>query len=316
MARSLVELLETWDAEKLQQLPRVLLQEKVMPTLFQCLIRTLQSQAIDGSWGRKGPREETAYSIITLASLLVLPLAQFFRPEIISAIDRGRTFLKTAKSLRTEYLWIEKVTYSSANLAEAYAIAALHISTIKPSLGRMVRELFSMHYKDLAEFGNRIDRGPLSKDPRRLVLASWIDGRICIPQLHKSPGKIWSPSKLGDYHEMTAFRWFLANNRNKAALSSQFLCDMIITSLQNDRLLASVDDALALASQDDKQLDSIMNAISNVVNHPRRSDCTIQEPAINESGTNGVSVQRTQKGQSCCGRLAEWRIAHHPHWQS
>lgn len=296
MARSLIELLQTWDAEKLQQLPRVLLQEKVMPTLFQCLVRTLQSQGIDGSWGRKGPREETAYSIITLASLLVLPLAQFFRPEIISAIDRGRTFLKTSKTLRAEYLWIEKVTYSSANLAEAYAIAALHISTVKPSLGRKVRDLCSMHYKDLADFGNRIDRGPLSKDPKWLVLASWIDGRLCIPQLHKSLGKVRSPPELGGYHEMTAFRWFLANNRTKAALSSHFLCDMINMSFLNDRLLASVDDALVLASQSDKQLDSIINAISKVVNHSLTSGSPIREPAINEPATNGVSKEN--KGDS------------------
>ena len=266
-----------------------------MPTLFQCLVRTLQSQGMGGSWGRKGPREETAYSIITLASLLVLPLAQFFRPEIISAIDRGRTFLKTSKTLRAEYLWIEKVTYSSANLAEAYAIAALHISTVKPSLGRMVRELCSMHYKDLAEFGDRIDRGPLSKDPKWLVLASWIDGRLCIPQLHKSLGKIRLPSKFGDYHEITAFRWILANNRTKAAMSSQFLCDMINMSFQNDRLLASLDDALVLASQGDKQLDSIIDAISNVVNHRRTSDCPIREPAINESATNGVSKEHEEE---------------------
>ena len=178
----------------------------VMPTLFQCLVRTLQSQDSDGSWGRKGPKEETAYAIITLAILLVLSLAQFFRPEIISAIDRGRTFLKTAKTLRAEYLWIEKFTYSSENLAEAYAIAALHISTVKPSFGRMARELCSMHYKDLANFGNRIDRGPLSKDPKWLVLASWIDSRPCIPQLHKSLEKVRSPPEILGYHEMTAFR--------------------------------------------------------------------------------------------------------------
>ena len=286
MAKSLIELLQIWDAEKLQQLPRGLLQEKVMPTLFQCLVRTLQSQDTDGSWGRKGPKEETAYAIITLTSLLVLPLAQFFRPEIISAIDRGRTFLKSSKTFRAEYLWIEKVTYSSANLAEAYAIAALHISTVKPSLGRMARELTSMHYKDLADFGNRINTGPLSKDPRWLVLASWIDGRLCIPQLHKSLGKV--RSTLG-YHEMTAFRWFLANNRTKAALSSQFLCDMIKISLLNDRLLSLVDDALVLGSQNDKQLDSIINAISKVVNQAHSKGYPAQEPAINESATNRVS---------------------------
>lgn len=149
MARSMIELLRAWDVSKFPQLPRLLLQEKVMPTLFQCLVRTLQSQRTNGSWGSKGPREETAYAILTLVSLLVLPLAQYFRPNILSAIDRGRSFLKKQTTRRPEYLWIEKVTYGSTNLSEAYMIAALYVSTDEPSLGRMVEELCSTHHRFL-----------------------------------------------------------------------------------------------------------------------------------------------------------------------
>lgn len=134
MARSLIELLRAYDASKFSQLPCVLLKEKVMPTLFQCLIRTLLSQRVDGSWGCRGPREETAYAILTLANLHILPSALFFRQEIVSAIDRGRSFLRRSEIFPPENVWIEKVSYGSKYLAEAYIVAALYISTEESSL--------------------------------------------------------------------------------------------------------------------------------------------------------------------------------------
>lgn len=135
MARSLAELLRAYDSGKFSQLPCVLLKEEVMPTLVQCLVRTLLSQSIDGSWGCKGPREETAYAILTLASLLTLPSNLFFRPDIVSAIDHGRSFLNKSKISHPENLWIEKVSYGSTYLAEAYVVAALYISTEEANIG-------------------------------------------------------------------------------------------------------------------------------------------------------------------------------------
>lgn len=259
MARSFTELLRAWDAGRFSQLSRLLLQENVMPTLFQCLIRTLQSQSLDGFWGRKGPREETAYAILTLLSLRVLPLAQFFRTEIVSAIDRGRLFLRTSRVHKPEYLWVEKVTYGSASLAEAYNVAALYASTDEPPLGRGVAGLFSMHYKDLAEFGNLIDHGPLSKHSRWLVLASWIDGRLCVPQLQRSLGDAGERPEVVEYREITAFHWIFANHRTGLALSPRFLCDMMSLSLLKDRLVALVDDATVFQSR--KELEQLTDAI-------------------------------------------------------
>lgn len=135
MGQSLIELLQTWNDGKLPQYKPVILQEKVMPTLFQCLTRILHSQRVDGSWGIRGPREETAYAILALTNLKLLPIAQLFVAEVVSAIDRGRNFLIISEGHKPEYLWIEKVPYGSKNLAEAYIIAALHTSIDRPSLG-------------------------------------------------------------------------------------------------------------------------------------------------------------------------------------
>ena len=131
MARSLTELLREWDAGRLPQVASGLLVEKVVPVLVACLARTLQSQQSDGSWGRIGPREETAYAILTLASLLSLPFAQPVRSEMIRKLQRGRNSLLSMEGWRPEYLWIEKVTYGSRYLAEAYVVAAMFMNVDK-----------------------------------------------------------------------------------------------------------------------------------------------------------------------------------------
>lgn len=286
MARSLTELLQAWDAGKKIQPPRVLLQEKVMPTLFQCLVQTLLSQHMDGSWGCKGQMEETAYAILTLASLLVLPLAVFFRPEMISAIDRGREFLKKSNRHTPEHLWIEKVSYGSANLAEAYITTALYVSIDKPSLGTTVLELCSMHYKDLAEFSCLIDRKLISRDPKWLILASWIESRLCGPWLQKSLRDMWQHPALGSYHQPTAFRWILAHSRTRSAFLPEFLCDMMNVSFLTGHLTALVD--IAITAQSDTLLEQLTDAVNKSFEFSRKNGYVVSKQAADGTVTNGT----------------------------
>ena len=252
MGQSLIELLQTWNDGKLSQFQPVILQEKVMPTLFQCLTRILQSQRVDGSWGIRGPREETAYAVLALTNLKLLPIAQLFVAEVVSAIDRGRSFLVNSEGHKPEYLWIEKVPYGSKNLAEAYIIAALHTSIDRPSLGGAVCQLFGADLPELAEMGILTKSEHLWKNTKWLVIASWIDGKLRLPILQRSLGKAWYQKELVGCHEMVAFRWIFANNRIGSEGSSQFLCDMISISLLNDRIINLVDEAIAC--QDSERL--------------------------------------------------------------
>ena len=125
MARSLTELIRVWNAGKLPHITSNLLVEKAVPALLKILARTLHAQQSDGSWGCVGPREETAYAILTLASLLPLPLAPSVRSKTKSALQRGRNILSSLEGRKPEYIWIEKVTYGSRYLAETYAAAAM-----------------------------------------------------------------------------------------------------------------------------------------------------------------------------------------------
>ena len=316
MARSLTELVQLWNCahstdkaagQGMRRLSPTLLRERVIPTLFQCLVRTLQSQHIDGSWGHKGPNEESAYAILTLASLLSLPLAQFFRPEIISAIDRGRTFLKTSQlgiSIRPEYLWIEKVTYRSTNLAEAYIVAALYTSIEKRSLGQMTKELSNLQYKELAEFGALMNKGPLSKSPKWIVLASWIDSRLCVPQLSRSLGDtLNSTGSFADHHELVAFWWIFANSRTDSPLSSRFLCNMMNLTLVNESIIVFVDQAIA--SQSPEQLIQHIDAVKEGIQLVHGIFCGNKYCVTSSSSIDVVSSNGNLSGAEANGDYAK-----------
>ena len=125
MARSLAELLCRSETTRLPQPADSVIPGKVEAVLTDCMTRTLKSQRPDGSWGSIGPREETAYAILTLASLLPTSVAQSLRGEIVLALERGRKLLLGLEGRKPEYIWVEKVTYGSKYLAETYVVAAM-----------------------------------------------------------------------------------------------------------------------------------------------------------------------------------------------
>ena len=128
MVRSLAELLRGSETARLPQTADGVLSGKVVTVLTDCLARTLKSQHPDGSWGSIGPREETAYAVLTLASLLSTPVAQSLRGEIVLALERGRKSLLGLEGGEPEHIWVTKVTYGSKYLAETYVVAAMFTS--------------------------------------------------------------------------------------------------------------------------------------------------------------------------------------------
>ena len=250
LSRVFVEVLQQWETGNLSGLSLTLICEKIIPVLFQCLIRTLRSQHMNGSWGHRGPREETAYCVLALASLRVLPLAQFFRTEIASAIDRGRSFIRSMDDLRPEYLWIEKVSYTSATLAKAYTTAALYTEIDRPLLGERVQSLCSAHYKDLAEFANQIDNTLLSKQPRGRVLGSWLESRLYTSQLQKSLFDHGGDAHSETAVERLAFRWTFAGYQKGLVLSSQLICNLINVAILSARICTWANNAVSFTSPD------------------------------------------------------------------
>ena len=214
----------------------------MIPTLFQCLIRTLQSQQPDGSWGHKGPREETSYAVLTLASLLGLPVAQPLRPRVRLAIDRGRQFLSISKINQPECLWIEKTSFGSKNLANAYSTAALYTFVDQKPLGEQVKDLCGLSSYIIAREQNPAMLARFSDNAEWVILAASMEARLWVPQLRKTLHTTFQSSSVDVRFEKTAFHWILARTRLGSTISSQFLSEMISASIINEHLIASIND--------------------------------------------------------------------------
>ncbi|OTB18376.1 hypothetical protein K445DRAFT_309112 [Daldinia sp. EC12] len=112
-----------------------LLEEIPMVSLH-VLMRILRTQQNDGSWG--GVCEVTAYGVLALSSIVRLPcVQQLERGKIIAALALGKSFLHANRREwgKGHYLWIEKVTYKSDLLSEAYCLSAALAplpSTVQP----------------------------------------------------------------------------------------------------------------------------------------------------------------------------------------
>ena len=95
-------------------------------TLTQLLVKILMEQQEDGSWGDCSC-DITAYAVLTLTSLFLLPWTKTLSSHIFIAIKRGREFLNRLpfRWHQPSHIWIEKVLYSSPVLSRSYCLAAL-----------------------------------------------------------------------------------------------------------------------------------------------------------------------------------------------
>lgn len=276
MAQALVALLHKWHSGKLPELQIILLQESVVPTLLQCLVQVLRSQHPDGSWGGKGPREETAYALLALIELSDFGPAQLYYGNIMGAIDRGRVFLRQPGVRTAEYLWIEKVTYGSENLSEAYIIAALYASPRRLSLSQATLPLSDIPSPQIAEFASVTETEPFSSDPACSAIACWITARLYVPVLPKTPSGL----SFATYGE-TAFRWILAGKRNTCVASPRLLMNRMLASLLTNKVIALLD--ASISAENINQIIWLKTGINQAVKTPDRSRRTTMPLGPNEA---------------------------------
>ena len=307
MARSMMELLTTWEQGRYTHLSRNLLQERVIPTLFQCLIRTLQSQQPDGSWGRKGPREETSYAVLTLASLLGLPVAQPLRPRVRLAINRGRRFLSISKISQPECLWIEKTSFGSKNLANAYSTAALYTFVDQKPLGEQVKGLCGFSSDITARQQSPEISARFSNDAEWVILAASMEARLWAPQLRKTLHTTFQSSSVDVHFEKIAFRWILASTRLGSTISSQFLSEMISASIINEHLIASINDQGSLEGRNARE--EIVATINGDLDVHRKGKPGLDDQAISHAEHPRRKIPDTTSIKSESNDVTEKTIA-------
>ena len=241
LAEALTQVLVLWDNCLLKTLPEALIRDRITVILIQILNRTLLTQNTGGAWSpEKGP-EITAYGILTLKTLQSFPWHLFLQRAMTSGIAYGQRSLDQATDewAKPAYVWIEKVTYGSARLSEAYCLAAMKVSTISYAWSDRVKSLMNIPEKSLSKLLQLFTTlQDLQAEPQWKLVASALEGHMFLPQL-KSAGSKVLPEQSGAKNEYLAyipFTWILVNNCHRLFLSANLLWDMMVLTVCNFRV--------------------------------------------------------------------------------
>ncbi|KAI9925901.1 hypothetical protein MW887_005707 [Aspergillus wentii] len=130
VAEALSNLLLVWGQGSLPALSPAFVTDSVLICLHQVVMRVLNAQNPDGSWGTEQSDEVTAYALLALSKACIIPSATALKSAIQHSQTIGRAFLLTnpRKEEGLTRIWIEKVTYGSITLTETYVLAALKMT--------------------------------------------------------------------------------------------------------------------------------------------------------------------------------------------
>ena len=282
-AQGLVQLLSRWQEDKITDLPKDLLNYQIPLVSFQILLQTMQRQQLDGSWESK--HEATAYAVLALTCLSSLPWIQAMAADVASAIERGKEYLHQTRQLwtRGDYLWVEKVTYSSTNLSQAYCIAAIKATAFSRHWGSEVQRLSDVPLKSVTKFVKFFAMIPMfSEELAWKLRAAMIEGYLFLPELKRVRSDIFPPQKSlkeDKYVEYLAFTWTAPNTLNGSFLNTDIMSDMIILSL----LIFQIDEYMELVIIENFRHN--LDPIKEIV----RRHCEAFSGCLSHAGLNGTS---------------------------
>ena len=250
LAEAMVRLLQVWDEGKLVSLPYDLVANQIPKILSQVLIRTLRNQCAEGYWKSSKSNEVTSYAVLTISSILSLPWLAILKSQAAEALRMGQAFLQQNERRwsEAEYLWIEKVTYKSSVLAEAYCLAAMGVGTPSTAWSPKVQKLTMFLSAAVEKFDSFFGRLPLfSESDDRLVKHSLVEGYMFLPQLKQIRLDIFPRKGMAKdrYLEYIPFTWTGCNNLNGNSLSNRVIWDMMIISMLNYQADEYMEDVVA-----------------------------------------------------------------------
>ena len=240
LSGALIRLLELYDRGVLQ-LPAALLQDQVPVVLTEIVNRTLLTQCSTGAWGSNELPEVTAYGILTLAALVTLPWFAALRDKVEFAMQDGQKFSLSAQGDwdKPQLLWIEKVTYGSRRLSEAYCLAAMMPSMSSYTWSERTINLLDVPGKFVSRFSTLISSlGNFESEPLWRLKASAIEGHAFLPLLRSARTDILPRQKgaKNEYLDLIPCTWVLINNYKKLFLQANVLWDMMVLTVCNFRV--------------------------------------------------------------------------------
>ena len=199
--------------------------------IFDIAVRLLGSQNTDGSWQcPSSDTEITAYAVIALKHLARLPLTRQLAKYLNAAIQGGTAYLKQRQEQWTvgDYVWIEKVSYRSGALSEAYCLAALN----GPENPAAV-ESYPSKMVGFAKFFSKISL--FAHEPEWRLQASLAESFALRGYLESRKLDFFPREKMtkDDYLDYIPFTWVGINNKSGMALNSDTLREMMVVSMLN-----------------------------------------------------------------------------------
>ena len=259
LAEALTQLFRAWDTGRLKALPEALLRDRIPVILIQILNRTLAAQTISGAWGFEEGSETTAYGILTLEAIYSLPWLMPLRDNAISAARLGQEFLDRSQASWTKpsYLWIEKVTYGSARLSEAYCLAAMKVLRAPYNWSNEMKYLIDIPEEPVSKLVQLFSTlESFQSEPRWKLMASVLEGFAFLPQL-KTVGRTILPEQKEAKNEYLAYipcTWVIVNNHSHLSLSAARLWDMMVLTVCNFRVDEYMESVVAKLSNDRLEL--------------------------------------------------------------
>ena len=288
LAQALKRLLLIWDAGAIGGELEGLIRDRLPIILTQILVRTLcdldPSQCFEAS----------AYAVLTLTYISSLPWLSTLESQISGAIRKGKKIMHDAMIAGTqpEYIWVEKVTYSSSILSETYCLAALKGQASSHAWGAAVQSLADISIKKLTKFTHFFSQLPLfSKGSQWKLQALLIEGYLFYPQLKRMSLDIFTRKDMAkdDYLEYIPLTWTTCNNNRNTPLSANFLWDMMIISMLNYQA-----DEYMEAVVGDKFADNL-TPIKQVIHYLCETTSTSNNETNTSEEPNGDKINGTKK---------------------
>lgn len=126
MTQAVTRLTTLQKTTKIPTLSDISMDRDLIALLLRIASTVVKDQKLGGSWGTRASKEETAYAVLILTYAFYLDeVTESLRDDIRNAIEKGCSFLSEITTQSdSEWLWVEKVTYKSEVLSEAYILAA------------------------------------------------------------------------------------------------------------------------------------------------------------------------------------------------
>lgn len=301
LAEVLVRLLYLCDVGLLSSMPPDLLRDRLPVVLTQILNQTLFEQTMDGGWDLYESAETTAYGVLTLKAIYSLPWHTLLYEKTMSSIHLGQSKLTRSQQdwTKPSHLWIEKVTYGSATLSEAYCLAAMHPLPTAHEWSSRTADLVEVPSKAIlnsVDFISTVDE--FQSEPEWKLIASAVEGYTFLRQLKSTRTDILPRQReaKNEYLAYVPLTWILTNNVYGLNLRANILWDMMVLTVCNFRIDEYMETTVAKCSEADlEQIKSIIHDLCSAEPSDRlKLSEAVTEPVVKSSeATDLSSVSRS-----------------------